>query len=87
MSAASKYPADVRDGGVRLANEKLINEPALAVSTACRLASEQVGINKNILRNWLKRNHVDSGKTPGMTSDDKQRIVELGKRTSRTASS
>lgn len=87
MSAANKHPAEVRYRAVRLANEKRINEPTLAVSTACRLASEQVGINKNTLRSWMKQNHVDSSKAPGMTSDDKQRIMELGKRTSRTASS
>ncbi|GAA1370397.1 transposase [Brevibacterium luteolum] len=62
-----------------MVNEKLACEPALAVSAACRLVGEQVGINKNTLRNWVKQNHVDSGKAPGMTSDDKQRITDLEK--------
>lgn len=62
-----------------MVNEKLTNEPALAVSTACRLVGEQVGINKNTLRNWVKQNHVDSGKASGMTTDDKQRITDLEK--------
>jgi transposase len=62
-----------------MVNEKLTDDPALAVSTACRLVGEQIGINKNTLRNWVKQNHVDSGKTPGMTTDDKQRITELEK--------
>ncbi|MCT1891860.1 IS3 family transposase, partial [Brevibacterium luteolum] len=77
--APSKYPAEVRDRAVRMVNEKLACEPALAVSAACRLVGEQVGINKNTLRNWVKQNHVDSGKAPGMTSDDKQRITDLEK--------
>ncbi|WP_413774234.1 IS3 family transposase [Brevibacterium sp. JSBI002] len=79
MPAPSKYPAEVRDRAVRMVNEKLTNDPALAVSTACRLVGEQIGINKNTLRNWVKQNHVDSGKTPGMTTDDKHRITELEK--------
>ena len=62
-----------------MVNEKLTNEPALAVSTACKLVGEQVGINKNTLRNWVKQNHVDSGKSSGMTTDDKQRITDLEK--------
>lgn len=79
MPAPSKYPVEVRDRAVRMVNEKLTDDPALAVSTACRLVGEQIGINKNTLRNWVKQNHVDSGKTPGMTTDDKQRITELEK--------
>lgn len=79
MPAPSKYPAEVRDRAVRMVNEKLTNEPALAVSTACRLVGEQVGTNKNTLRNWVKQNHVDSGKASGMTTDDKQRITDLEK--------
>lgn len=64
-----------------MVNEKLTDDPALAVSTACRLVGEQIGINKNTLLNWVKQNYVDSGKTPGMTTDDKQRITELEKET------
>ncbi|SMY02914.1 transposase [Brevibacterium sp. FME17] len=79
MPAPSKYPAEVRDRAVRMVNEKLTDDPALAVSTACRLVGEQIGINKNTLRNWVKHNHVDSGMTPGMTTDDKQRITDLEK--------
>ncbi len=87
MSAPSQYPAEVRDRTVRLVNEKLINEPALGVSTECRLVGEQVGINESTLRSWMKQHHVDSGKAPGITSDDKQCIMDLGKGSSRTASS
>ena len=79
MPAPSKYPAEVSDRAVRMVNEKLTGDPALAVSTACRLVGEQIGINKNTLRNWVKQNHVDSGHAPGMTTDDKQRITDLEK--------
>ena len=62
-----------------MVNEKLTCEPALAVSAACWLVGEQIGINKNTLCNWVKQNHVDSGEAPGMTSDDKRRITDLEK--------
>ena len=41
-----------------MVNEKLTDDPALAVSTACRLVGEQIGINKNTLRNWVKQNRL-----------------------------
>nr|BFF05227.1 hypothetical protein GCM10023233_01960 [Brevibacterium otitidis] len=49
------------------------------MSAACQLVGEQIGINKNTLRNWVKQNHVDSGEAPEMTSDDKRRITDLEK--------
>ena len=58
MPAPSKYPTEVRDRAVRMVNEKLTCEPALAVSAACRLVGEQIGINKNTLRNWVKQNRL-----------------------------
>ena len=79
MPASKKYPKEVRDRAVRMVNEKLTSEPNLAVSTVCRLVGDQIGINKNTLRNWVKQNQVDSGKAPGMTTDDKQRITDLEK--------
>lgn len=79
MPAPRKYPEEVRDRAVRMVNEKLTDEPGLTVSTACRLIGEQIGINKNTLRNWVKQNHVDSGNAAGMTSAEKQKITELEK--------
>ena len=31
------------------------------------------------IRNWVKQNHVDTGKTPGVTTEEKQRVLELEK--------
>lgn len=51
----------------------------MPTATACRLIGEHVGINQNTIRNWVKQNHVDSGKTPGVSTDEKQRVLELEK--------
>lgn len=77
MPASSKYPAEVRGRAVRLVNEKLTNEPALALITVCRLVGEQIGVNKNTLRNWVNQDRIDSSNAPEMTTDDKQRITDL----------
>ena len=79
MPAQKKYPQEVRDRAVRMVNEKLTAEPALAVSTVCRLVGDQIGINKNTLRNWVKQNHIDSGGAAGTTTDEKQKITDLEK--------
>ena len=68
MPATKKYPQEVRDRAVRTVNEKLTAEPALAVSTVCRLVGDQIGINKNTLKKWVKQNHIDSGGAAGMTT-------------------
>ncbi len=74
MSALSTYPAEVRDGAVRM-----VNEPALAVRAGCWLVGEQVGVNKSTLRDGVKRNRVDSGEAPGVASGDQQRVMDLEK--------
>ena len=51
----------------------------MPTATACRLIGEHVGINQNTIRNWVKQNHVDTGKTPGVSTDEKQRVLELEK--------
>lgn len=79
MPASKKYPQEVRDRAVRMVNEKLTSEPNLAVSTVCRLVGDQIGINKNTLRNWVKQNHIDSGDAAGMTTAEKQKIMDLEK--------
>lgn len=62
-----------------MVNEKLTAEPALAVSMVCRLVGDQIGINKNTLRNWVKQNRIDSSGAAGMTTDEKQKITDLEK--------
>ena len=60
-----------------MVKEKLTNEPALALITACRLVGEQIGVNTNTLRNWVNQVRIDSSNAPAMTPDDKQRITDL----------
>ena len=79
MPASKKYPQEVRDRAVRMVNWKLTAEPALAVSAVCRLVGGQLGINKNTLRSWVKQNHIDSAGAAGMTTDEKQTIMDLEK--------
>ncbi|WP_198394231.1 hypothetical protein [Brevibacterium yomogidense] len=62
-----------------MVNDKLNENPGMPAATACRLIGEYVGIDKNTVQNWVKQNHVDTGETPGVTTDEKQRVLELDK--------
>ena len=48
-----------------------------SINGACRRVGEQLGINGDTLRNWVKQARVDVGKQPGTTTADATRIVEL----------
>jgi transposase-like protein len=78
MSAPMKYPPEVRDRAVRLVDDLLADEQLqLSVTGACRRVGEQLGINRDTLRGWVKQAQIDAGAKPGLASDDGRRLVEL----------
>jgi transposase len=77
MSAPKKYPPEVRDRAVRLVDDLLIDELQLSVTGACRRVGEQLGINRDTLRGWVKQAQIDAGAKPGVSTDDRRRLVEL----------
>ena len=77
MAAPRKYPDEVRDRAVRLVLD--IAESAGSVSGACRRIGEELGINPDTLRGWVKQAQVDSGSRPGTTTADVARIRQLEK--------
>ncbi len=79
MPAPKRYPDELRERAIRLVRDRIAAEPGLAVSRACRLTGEQLGINGDTLRNWVKRERIDDGEIPGTTSTDAARIAELEK--------
>jgi transposase len=39
--------------------------------------ADRLGVNRETLRNWVRRAEVDGGKRPGTSTVDSQRISEL----------
>ena len=78
MPAPKKYPVELRDRAIRLV-EDLLADPdlELSVTGACSRVSEQLGINRDTLRGWVKQAQIDAGARPGLASDDRRRLVEL----------
>lgn len=79
MPALRKYPEEMRERSSRLVRDKLADTPGLSVTRACQVVGEQLGVNADTLRNWVKQARVDAGEAPGTTSEDAKRIAELEK--------
>jgi transposase len=75
MPALRKYPDELRERAIRLVLD--IEEETGSTTAACRRVGEELGINSDTLRGWVKRAQVDSGKRPGTTSGDAARIRQL----------
>ena len=75
MAAPKKYPDELRNRATRMAVE-LRADPATKVGAIARVA-EQLGMNRETLRNWVRQAEIDGGVRPGTTTDDAQRLVEL----------
>jgi transposase len=78
MPAPKKYPVELRDRSVRLV-EDLLADPdlQLSVTGACSRVSEQLGINRDTLRGWVKQAQIDAGAKPGLSTDQHRRLKEL----------
>ncbi len=43
----------------------------------CGGSGEQLGINRETLRNWVLQAEIDQGSRPGVSTDDASRIAQL----------
>jgi transposase len=79
MPALRKYPDEMRVRSVRLVLDLVRDEDGLSVSTACRRVGDQLGINRDTLRGWVKQAQIDQGERPGVSTQERARIRELEK--------
>jgi transposase len=75
MPALRKYPDELRQRGVRMVFE--VREQTGGAPGAIARVADQLGVNRETLRNWVRQAEVDSGLWPGVTTTEQQRIVEL----------
>ena len=75
MPAPKKYPDEMRDRAIRLVLD--IAGDAGSITAACRRIGEQLGINSDTLRGWVKQAQVDAGLRPGTATADAARIRQL----------
>src|SRR4051812_50034460 len=77
MAAPRKYPDELRERAIRFAVDLVDGVEQLSVNAACRRVGEQLGIVPDSLRNWVQQARVDAGNAPGLTTDERARLVEL----------
>src|SRR6478752_7470469 len=70
-----RYPPEMRERAVRMVREA-IAESGERQGAVSRVA-KQLGIGTESLRSWVKQADIDSGKRPGVTTAEQQRINEL----------
>lgn len=75
MAPPSKYSPELRERAVRLVFE-LREQTGQKTGTIVRVA-DQLGVHREALRTWVRQAEVDSGKRPGTSTSDAQRIAEL----------
>ena len=75
MAAARKYPDELRERATRLAVAAR-QDPARRAGALQRIG-EQLGINPETLRGWVKQAEIDAGQAPGVTTAEAQRIKAL----------
>src|SRR2546429_6657853 len=72
-----RHPPELRERAVRMVLET-IKETGERHGVVTRVGLE-LGIGSETLRHWVKKAEVDHGLRPGVTTADRQRIVELEK--------
>jgi transposase len=77
MVAQKRYPDELRDRAVKMVLETRERDGKGHGEIA--RVGRQLDVHPEALRSWLQQAEIDTGKRPGTTTDDKQRIAELEK--------
>jgi len=72
-----RYPDELRERAVRMVLDAREQDPN--DRGAIGRIAKKLGVGDQSLRNWVERTEVDTGKKPGTTTADAQKIKELEK--------
>ena len=75
MNKSNKFSPEVRERAVRMVQEHRGEYPSLWA--AIESIAPKIGCTSNTLLDWVKREEVDSGVRPGVTSAEAQRVKDL----------
>ncbi len=75
MTRAMRYPPELRERAMRLVREHRDEHPS--EWAAIQSVAGKLGMTAEALRRWLRRDEVDHGRRPGVTSGERERVREL----------
>jgi transposase len=75
MTRRSKYSPEVRERAVRLVWENIDSHDS--EWAALESIAEKMGCSTETLRKWVRQAERDTGKRPGVTTDERERMKEL----------
>ena len=75
MTKATRYPPELRERAMRLVREHRGEHPS--EWAAIESIAKKLGMTPETLRKWLRRDAVDHGQRPGVTSGERERIRDL----------
>jgi len=75
MSRNTRYSPELRERAVRMAIEKRQDYPSEWATFSA--VAKLFGMSPETLRTWVRRDQVDSGTRPGLTSDERARLKSL----------
>lgn len=78
MAAPRKYPDELRERAIRMVLDLLEDDPG-SQRGVFRRVGDQLGVNSETLRGWVRQTQIDAGTRSGTTTDDAQKLVELEK--------
>jgi transposase len=70
-----RYPVELRQRAVRMVREA-IKEGGRSHGVITRV-SVQLGVGSETVRGWVKRADIDDGLRPGVSTDERQRLLDL----------
>ncbi len=70
MPAPRKYPEELKHRAVRMVRD-------IGERGAIKRVGDQLGINPETLRNWVRRAQVDDGEREGLTTDQFEELKAL----------
>src|ERR687883_273989 len=75
MGKTTRYPPELRERAIRLVQEH--REEHASEWAAIQSIAGKLGMTAETLRLWVRRDEVDHGKQPGITSAERERLREL----------
>ncbi len=75
VGKGGRYPAELRERAVRMVFEHQDEYPS-QWKAICSIATK-VDVNRETLRNWVRRAEIDGGHRPGLTTDERARMRDL----------